>query len=345
LPDILVADLQNVKSLDEVVNQTNVVLSTAGPFSINGLNLVDSCVRGGAHYCDITGEVSFIKKSIDTYHESAKQKGVMIVHCCGFDSIPSDINTYLVSKYINEKGSTPYDVRTFVSYKGDGSGATIQTTLIEAEKAILKRENLSPLALEDSKFVERKSRSSLFGYCNELKKWSAFFLMEAINGKIVYRSNSFLKYSKELKYTEMATYSTLFSAVYTTVVLLLSILSYVVLFPLRGLMRRFLMPKPGTGPSRKELESGFFKTTTFGNNKDKTVSARATFSYSKGDPGYLATSVMCSVAAITLAKEREQILKRNGGGILTPAVVFRETSLLDSLKKENFICEVDEYKK
>jgi len=244
-----------------------------------------------------------------------------------------------------KKGSIPYDIRMYASYKGGGSGATVQSALMEAEKVLLKREKISAIALQDTKFLERKSRGSLFHYSDELKKWSGYFLMEAINAKIVYRSNSILKYSKQLKYTEKIPYPSLFSTIYHTLILFFSIVCYVFLVPLRGLMRKFLLPKPGTGPSRKDLENGFFKTTTFGFNKDNTVSAKATFSYSKGDPGYLATSIMCSIAAITVAKEREEIVKRNGGGILTPAVAFRETSLLDSLKKENFVCEIEEFKK
>lgn len=39
--------------------QAKVVLSTVGPFEKYGSGLVEACVKEGAHYCDITGEVSF----------------------------------------------------------------------------------------------------------------------------------------------------------------------------------------------------------------------------------------------------------------------------------------------
>ena len=40
-------------------------------------------------YCDITGEPAFVSKSIEQHHEAAKARGIRIVHCCGFDSIPA----------------------------------------------------------------------------------------------------------------------------------------------------------------------------------------------------------------------------------------------------------------
>ena len=74
--------------IDDIVTQTSVILSTAGPFSKfvltlkfsnkkvtkflikimkrYGLPLVDSCVRNGTNYCDITGESTWVRTLIDT---------------------------------------------------------------------------------------------------------------------------------------------------------------------------------------------------------------------------------------------------------------------------------------
>ena len=41
---------------------------------------------------------------LDKYHAAAKQQGVRIVHCCGFDSIPSDLGTCLVVDHLNRLG-------------------------------------------------------------------------------------------------------------------------------------------------------------------------------------------------------------------------------------------------
>ena len=52
--DVLIADSQDAAALDAIAASTRVVASTAGPFSLYGTQLVDSCVRRQTHYCDIT---------------------------------------------------------------------------------------------------------------------------------------------------------------------------------------------------------------------------------------------------------------------------------------------------
>ncbi len=41
----------------------------------------------------------WVKDSILKYHEAAKQRGIKIVHCCGFDSVPSDLGALLLADY------------------------------------------------------------------------------------------------------------------------------------------------------------------------------------------------------------------------------------------------------
>jgi short subunit dehydrogenase-like uncharacterized protein len=40
--------------------------------------------------------VLFIRESIDRYHQVAAAAGTRIVHCCGVDSIPSDLGVLLL---------------------------------------------------------------------------------------------------------------------------------------------------------------------------------------------------------------------------------------------------------
>lgn len=51
-----------------------------------------------------SGEVIWMRRILDKYHEAAKEKDVRIVHCCGFDSIPSDLGTCLVVDHLNSLG-------------------------------------------------------------------------------------------------------------------------------------------------------------------------------------------------------------------------------------------------
>ena len=51
----------------------------------------------------LAGEVAWVKRMADVYHEEAARKGVKIVPSCGFDSIPSDLGTLLVVTHMKEK--------------------------------------------------------------------------------------------------------------------------------------------------------------------------------------------------------------------------------------------------
>ncbi len=66
-----------------------VVMHCAGPFSRTSAPMVDGCLRAGAHYLDITGEIS-VFESLAARHEEARTAGVMLLPGVGFDVVPSD---------------------------------------------------------------------------------------------------------------------------------------------------------------------------------------------------------------------------------------------------------------
>jgi short subunit dehydrogenase-like uncharacterized protein len=85
---LLVADSADPVSLAALARAARVVVSTVGPYRARGLALVEACAGAGTDYADLTGEVLFIRDSIDRCHDTAAAAGARIVHCCGFDSVP-----------------------------------------------------------------------------------------------------------------------------------------------------------------------------------------------------------------------------------------------------------------
>jgi trans enoyl reductase len=65
------------------------VVSTVGPYRGQGLALVEAYAATGTDYADLSGEVLFIRDSIDRCHGTAADTGARIVHSCGFDSVGS----------------------------------------------------------------------------------------------------------------------------------------------------------------------------------------------------------------------------------------------------------------
>lgn len=74
---LLVGDAQDSTRLDEIVSQVRVVLTTAGPYTLYGKKLVESCARNGVHYLDLTGEPPFMHEcmSLQKLAESTGTSG------------------------------------------------------------------------------------------------------------------------------------------------------------------------------------------------------------------------------------------------------------------------------
>jgi len=67
-----VADAEDPASLRALVERTKVVCTTVGPYARYGSPLVELCAEAGTDYCDLTGEVHFMRHTIDAHEEHAE---------------------------------------------------------------------------------------------------------------------------------------------------------------------------------------------------------------------------------------------------------------------------------
>ena len=127
--ELIEIDVRDWADLQALVARTKVIASTVGPYVRDGMPLVRACAAAGTHYCDLTGEVLFVRRSADECHEQAKASGARIVHACGFDSIPSDLGVWQTAQRAAEAGEgTLEDTVLLVrSMKGGFSGGTIDS--------------------------------------------------------------------------------------------------------------------------------------------------------------------------------------------------------------------------
>lgn len=49
------------------------------------------------------GESPWVKRMAERFDAKAKEKGIKIVHMSGFDSIPSDLTTFLVADHMKKQ--------------------------------------------------------------------------------------------------------------------------------------------------------------------------------------------------------------------------------------------------
>ena len=167
--EIIVADASEPVTLAALAARTRVVATTVGPYVRLGMPLVEACAIAGTHYCDLTGEVLFVRQSADTWHETARETGVRIVHSCGFDSIPSDLGVLVTADTVagDGAGELTETVLSVVSMRGGVSGGTIdsmrqQAILMRADAAV-RAIVADPYGLSPDRAAEPRSRGAEAG--------------------------------------------------------------------------------------------------------------------------------------------------------------------------------------
>lgn len=81
--------LDDSKAVDAALGEVGAVLHCAGPFSRTSRPVADACLRTGAHYLDITGEIA-VFESLAARDAEARAAGVTLLPGVGFDVVPSD---------------------------------------------------------------------------------------------------------------------------------------------------------------------------------------------------------------------------------------------------------------
>jgi short subunit dehydrogenase-like uncharacterized protein len=81
--------LEDAAALDAALAEARVVLHCAGPFAHTSRLMADACLRAGAHYLDITGEIA-VFEALAARDAEARAAGVMLLPGVGFDVVPSD---------------------------------------------------------------------------------------------------------------------------------------------------------------------------------------------------------------------------------------------------------------
>jgi short subunit dehydrogenase-like uncharacterized protein len=340
---VLVADASSPSTLDAMAAQTQVVVTTVGPYTRYGLPLVAACAAAGTDYADLTGEAIFVRRSIDLHHKQAVDTGARIVHACGFDSIPSDLSVYALYRRATEEGAGELGKTDFVvRFSGGLSGGTIASGMEMMQTASgdpdARRQISDPYTLSTDRGSEpdlgpqpdlpwRRGRDiapELGGV------WTAGFLMAPYNTRIVRRSNALQNwaYGRQFRYTEHMNVGSSFvapaaSAIVTGVTSATFGLGnrYFRLLP-RRLVER-VAPKPGTGTSAATRERGYYRAETY---TTTTTGARYVATIAQqGDPGYKATSVLLGESGLALALDRDKLSELRG--VLTPASAMGDALL------------------
>lgn len=350
---ILVADSHDVPALDALVPATRVVCTTVGPYAQHGLPLAEACARHGTSYCDLTGEPTFVRSVIDRAHTRAKETKARIVTCSGYDSIPSDLGTYLAYDYAKRTHREGLAwVKVFTGRtRGATSGGTIASALgmmaAAKESRDVRRLLRDPHGLDP---VRGRGPREPFEddqrgvrYDRDLGRWTAPFVMAAINARIVRRSHALLReegsgYGPKFRYHEAMSFGRGTRGLLTATAVTGAITGFFAAAafpPARAILERRVLPSPGEGPSRERIETGYFEMHVLA----RTESGRRLRGRVAGtrDPGYGETAKMLSEAAFCLAKDGLRLEPRYG--VLTPATAMG-MRLVERLREAGMTLEI-----
>jgi len=322
----LTADSLDDDSMRQLARRTRVVASTVGPYARYGSPLVAACAASGTHYCDLAGEVQWIRRMIDGHHATAQRSGARIVHCCGFDSIPMDIGAWFMQQEaLRLHGQYCRSITMLVrAMKGGASGGTLASMMnimreADADRSVM-RILAQPYGLNPDGDRDGPDAGDQHGvrFDAVTRSWTAPFVMATVNTRVVRRSHALLghPWGRDFRYRE-AIRAGAGVAGWLRAATITAGLAGLVGAASRGwsrdLLERRILPKPGSGPDRAAREAGFFKLEQVGQLADGSL-LRGTICGDR-DPGYGSTSKMLAESAACLALDHLD----SPGGILTPA--------------------------
>lgn len=326
---IEVADSNDSDALATLTAKTKVVCTTVGPYAKYGSKLVQACAEQGTAYCDLAGETPWMRRMIDAWQETAQDRGARIVHCCGFDSIPSDLGVQFLQELAIERHGEPIkQIRMRVrALKGTASGGTIASMLGIVEEARRDRHvartlfhpySLNPEGMREGP-DQPDQRDAVFD--EGLQSWTAPFVMGSINSRVVRRSHALadFPYGRDFRYDEASLTGPGLKGYWRAKTAALGLGAFATLAaigPTRSALKRFVLPAPGEGPNAAARTNGYYKLWFCGEGADgEEMQAEVV---GDRDPGYGSTSRMLGEAAVCLARDEIPV----SGGFWTPATAM-----------------------
>jgi short subunit dehydrogenase-like uncharacterized protein len=311
---LIVADAGDPASLKAMVDQTKSVITTVGPYLLYGNELLAACVAAGVDYFDLCGEPIWMRQKIEQHEAAAKQSGARIVFSCGYDSLPFELGVFCAQKEAKKAfGASAARVKGRVrKMSGTLSGGTAASmrAIVEATMRDLSLVTMlrDPFVLTPGFDGPKQPLGNRPIFDEDLKSWTAPFVMANINTRNVHRSNMLLgfPYGKDFVYDEMVMTGP-------------GEQGEAMAKKVMAANNKFSgaeVPKPGEGPSKEERENGSYDLLFMAIAPDgKQVRAAV-----KGDrdPGYGSTSKMISECAICLLRDTPDV----PAGIWTPGAAM-----------------------
>ena len=107
----LVLDIRNLPDVSKVIENSDLIVNCAGPFTEESGQLLERIADSGNIYLDITGELEFVRFSKEKFHQRAIRAGSLIVHGCAFESLLADLAIQFIAS-----SHSIHEVKTLYSF-------------------------------------------------------------------------------------------------------------------------------------------------------------------------------------------------------------------------------------
>jgi short subunit dehydrogenase-like uncharacterized protein len=233
--------------------------------------------------------VPWIAKMIASHENTAQASGARILHCCGFDSEPSDLGAHVLYNAMQKRGLTPTEIKFVLgSSQGGVSGGTVHS-LADAMMSPVEEMTNPYILLPDKKkgsMTVKQTRGVWWD--QDVRRWNAPFIMAGINTRVVARSSHLMD---RVPFTYLETHSFpkglwgCLQACMLTVAVGVAMVSMAIP-PIRWIVLKVI--PPGSGPSENARKKGYALIYLVGKGlnkegKEEVVKGSVRIS---GDPGY-----------------------------------------------------------
>ena len=329
---LVVADAGDSASLDALVSSTRCVLTTVGPYTLYGSDLVAACAASGTDYLDLSGEVLWMNQMIEQHHAAAQKSGARIVHSAGFDSIPFDLGVFFLQNEAKKRlggvcNQVRGRVRAMQGTMSGGTNASMKATMAAVkEDPSLFAKLVDPFSLSDGFKGPEQPDLNAVEEDAVSGGWIAPFFMAPINTKNVHRSNALLghAYGEDFVYDEM----------FFTGPGEAGQKAAQAIVDQAAALSGGGGPKPGEGPSKEEREAGHYDVLFVGTRGDQTIRVGVT---GDKDPGYGSTSKIIAEAAVCLIRDCPD----TKGGVWTPAPAMGDALIPRLIQNAGLTFEVE----
>eukprot|EP01068_Selenidium_serpulae_P015457 Selendium_serpulae@DN6215_c0_g1_i2.p1 len=337
--------MNSMSDLREMCSKTKCILATVGPLCDSGEALIEACIECKTDYCDLTGDLFWVRDVVNKYHHHAEAHQVKIVNFCGRESVFSDLGVMLVQNTALAHFNHPIDVVHARIIGGVGHGTGGKTLRSGGAVQSFFRSKATPraewLRVEDPYYLCGNSkhpantvtkveqpRSDGVEYDPELKKYVVPFPPSKVNTRVVMRSNflSANRYGSRFIYHENLAASPNYCVAHT-VSFGLKAVDRVFTNKVMRLAASQCAPKSGEGPSERQRNAGFFWMTLMGRtykaNGEVSRQVVGKVGSDQGDASYTETAKILAECGLCVAFSHlpEQQLPETFG-VLTPSVAF-----------------------